>query len=62
MSCGRGIEIAGLPLLGIAGPSLKQGAAGTRYFEPGGVSFARSLLRSRLAFFANLLQYRLTNE
>jgi len=24
---------------GIAGPRLKQGAAGTMYFEPGGVSF-----------------------
>jgi len=39
MSCGRGIGIAGLPLLGIAGPSLRQGAAGTSYFEPGGACF-----------------------
>jgi hypothetical protein len=38
MSYGLGIGIAGLPLLGIAGPSLKQGAAGV-YFEPVGVLF-----------------------
>jgi hypothetical protein len=37
MSHGLGIEIAGLPLLGIAGHSLRQGAAGTSYFQPGGV-------------------------
>jgi hypothetical protein len=36
MSYGLGIGIAGLPLLGIAGPSLRQGAAGTSYFERGG--------------------------
>jgi hypothetical protein len=31
--------IAAEVMLGIAGPSLKQGAAGTVHFEPGGVSF-----------------------
>jgi hypothetical protein len=31
---------------GIAGPSLKQGAAGTRYFEPGGVSSGLSASQS----------------
>jgi hypothetical protein len=34
-----GIAIAVIQMLGIAGPSLIQGAAGTTYFEPGGVSF-----------------------
>jgi hypothetical protein len=33
------MSIAIKGMLGIAGPSLKQGAAGTAYFEPGGVSF-----------------------
>jgi hypothetical protein len=35
----RGIAIAIIQMLGIQGPSLRQGAAGTTYFEPGGVSF-----------------------
>jgi hypothetical protein len=34
-----GMSIATEVMLGITGPSLKQGAAGTVYFEPGGVSF-----------------------
>jgi hypothetical protein len=34
-----GTLIAGDNRLGIRGPSLRQGAAGTPYFEPGGVSF-----------------------
>jgi hypothetical protein len=34
-----GTSIASDDWLGIAGPSLRQGAAGTSYFEPGGVSF-----------------------
>ena len=33
------MSIATEVMLGIAGPSLRQGAAGTVYFEPGGVSF-----------------------
>jgi hypothetical protein len=33
------MTIAVLQVLGIAGPGLIQGAAGTTYFEPGGVSF-----------------------
>jgi hypothetical protein len=34
-----GTTIAVIQMLGIAGPSLIQGAVGTMYFEPGGVSF-----------------------
>jgi len=35
----NGTIVADLSMLGIAGPSLKQGTARTTYFEPGGVSF-----------------------
>ena len=34
-----GTSIASHIWLGIAGPSLRQGAAGAAHFEPGGVSF-----------------------
>lgn len=35
----RGISLAESLAAGIARPALKQGAVGTTYFEPGGVSF-----------------------
>jgi hypothetical protein len=34
-----GVAVAIIQMLGIAGPSLIRGAAGTTYFKPGGVSF-----------------------
>ena len=39
MSSSLGTGRAQTSSLGIAGTSLRQGAAGTSYFEPGGVSF-----------------------
>jgi len=39
VAAANGTIVADLSMLGIAGPSLKQGTARTTYFEPGGVSF-----------------------